>query len=117
MPDTTYRVVLALSTEGTFNARMGELGARAETAQRSVRSLAISGREVGDVFSRVGERVGGFNTVVPVMTVLRPGPAADHATGANICGPEQPDHAGFALEESLAFGHVEHWEGPTAGIA
>src|SRR5580693_4723423 len=60
MPDTTYRVLLALETSGSFGAKLGELGGAAGEAHNRITALGEGARHVGETVASMGERVGGF---------------------------------------------------------
>jgi len=59
MSDTTYSVVLKLSTEGTFGGVQNSIKGIGESAN-AVKSLGVNIKSVGESIGSVGEQVGGF---------------------------------------------------------
>lgn len=57
--ETRYDVVLSLSTEGSLSAKVGDLGAKAESTNRSLRGMGDGARDAGESAAAMGERFGG----------------------------------------------------------
>lgn len=55
-----YDVVLRLSTTGSLSSGLDQIGGKAHGADEHVSRLGMHGRELTEVFSRAGERVGGM---------------------------------------------------------